>query len=568
MLLCATVSTLVASEPPAPFLRKRVATTSVEPVDYTTRREAGESAAPLHGVAGAGDAPLPADARTPIRRTGVSAPRTGDTRGAEPTGLFSTLVIMGGMLLGLWLLSRSLKKWMSQRFVGLPKDVIDLLGVQPVAPQQSIHLVRVGERLLVIAAGPQGMQTLSEITDPAEVQHLTLLCRSGSPEAASGHRSHHTGHSRTDTNHGNWLTRLTSRNSEATTAEPATVSTPQVRSLGTPEAAVVPLETVDDGDLFVRRSTHRVAGLLLLALLCPSTATAQLPSDQGAAAARPPFSKLPANRDAAPRSSVWLEDSHVESTLPATSTSAIPAGTAIAAATPLDSLTPESVGSSLKLMLLVGVMSLAPAILLMTTCYIRIIVVLGILRQALGVPQFPPTQVLTSLSLFLTAAVMWPVWEAAYREGIEPYSQGQYATSPQQHAAFQTALIATVRPVRSFMSRQIEATNNAAAIDLLLNYGTSADSAAPAPEYYEEVPLRVLLPAYVLSELKTAFLIGFQIYLPFVVIDLVVTSILTSLGLTMLPPNLVSLPLKLLLFILIDGWYLTVELLMNSVAPI
>jgi flagellar biosynthetic protein FliP len=215
---------------------------------------------------------------------------------------------------------------------------------------------------------------------------------------------------------------------------------------------------------------------------------------------------------------------------------------------------------------LVGVLSLAPAILLMTTCYVRIVIVLGILKQALGVQQFPPAQVLASLGLFLTALVMWPVWERAYREGIEPYSRLTFTSRGEQQAAFARACEQTVQPVRTFMSGQIEMTGNEAALDMFLDYESAgAGEETPQPQYYEDVPLRVLLPSFLLSELKTAFLIGFQIYLPFVVIDLVVASVLTGLGLPMLPPAIVSLPLKLLLFVLIDGWFLTVETLLRSV---
>jgi len=246
------------------------------------------------------------------------------------------------------------------------------------------------------------------------------------------------------------------------------------------------------------------------------------------------------------------------------------AGTGVSAesASPLslELASPQGLSQTLRLGLLVGVMSLAPAILLMTTCYVRVIVVLGLLRQAIGAQQFPPTQVLTALSLFLTALVMWPVWERCYREGIQPYTE---SASKSQTADFQTAFTRTAAPVRSFMSQQIEATGNTAAIDLLMEYQAAGTTASTVqPEYYEEVPLQALLPAYVLSELKTAFLIGFQIYLPFVVIDLVVSSVLASLGLGMLSPAVVSLPFKLLLFVLIDGWFLTVELLLQGIPPL
>jgi flagellar biosynthetic protein FliP len=228
---------------------------------------------------------------------------------------------------------------------------------------------------------------------------------------------------------------------------------------------------------------------------------------------------------------------------------------------PLESLALGNLGSTLRMGLAIGVLSLAPAILLMTTCYVRIIVVLGLLRQALGVQQFPPTQVLTALSLFLTALVMWPTWERCYREGIAPYASTTASRAPTESGLRQT-LERTALPLREFMSGQIQTAGNAAAVDMLMSYQPGESTARTPAQFYDDVPLQVLLPAYVLSELRTAFVIGFQVYIPFVVVDLVVTSVLASLGLGALPPAAVSLPFKLLLFVMMDGWFLTVEMLL------
>jgi flagellar biosynthesis protein FliP len=219
---------------------------------------------------------------------------------------------------------------------------------------------------------------------------------------------------------------------------------------------------------------------------------------------------------------------------------------------------PQGLGSSLQVMLLLGVVSLAPAVLLMTTSFVRIAVVLGLLRQALGTQQLPPTQVITSLSLFLSLLIMAPVWKQVYDTAIVPYTQEQISA--------QDAWGAGVRPIRRFMIAQIEETHNTADIYLLLDYtAASTSSAGAAGEIgYDDVPLTVLLPAFMLSELKTAFSIGFQIYLPFLVIDLVVASVMVSMGMMMLPPALVSLPMKLLLFVLLDGWRLVVGMLLDS----
>lgn len=232
-------------------------------------------------------------------------------------------------------------------------------------------------------------------------------------------------------------------------------------------------------------------------------------------------------------------------------------------------LSPGGMSSTLKLMLMLTVLSLAPSILIMTTCFIRFVVVLGLLRQALGTQQLPPNQVIVSLCLFLTFLVMAPVWSDAYENGIRPYSNpepGMAATD------LQTAFERTARPLRRFMSDQIEKTGNSDAVWVFLDFQRPAPDSPEAltwrdPESYDEIPLTVLLPAYMLSELKTAFLIGFQIYLPFLVIDMVVSSVLISMGMMMLPPVLISLPLKLLLFVLIDGWFLTVGMLLESVQP-
>ncbi len=230
-------------------------------------------------------------------------------------------------------------------------------------------------------------------------------------------------------------------------------------------------------------------------------------------------------------------------------------------------VSPSGIGTSLKMLVLMTVLGLVPSILLMTTCFVRFSVVLTLLRQAIGSQQAPPNQVLTALSLFLTFLVMAPVWQRCYDEGIRPYSQPAVGEAALDDV---TAFQRTAAPLRQFMSQQIDRAGNADAVWMLLDFQRPAENTLAAsrwrePLSYDDVPLTVLAPAYLLSELKVAFLIGFQIFLPFLVIDLVVASILTSLGLTMLPPSLISLPFKLLLFVLIDGWFLTVGMLLESV---
>jgi flagellar biosynthesis protein FliP len=216
---------------------------------------------------------------------------------------------------------------------------------------------------------------------------------------------------------------------------------------------------------------------------------------------------------------------------------------------------PEGLTSTIQMVLMLTVLSLAPAVLLMTTSFVRIVIVLGLLRQALGTQQLPSTQVITSISLFLTMLIMAPVWKQSYDEGIEPYVHRQID--------LEQAWDASIQPVRRFMSDQIERTGNTDDIWLFLQYLPDA----PTPESYDDVPLTALLPAFMLSELKTSFLIGFQIYLPFVVLDMVISSVMISMGMLMLPPVLISLPFKLLLFVLADGWRLVVGMLLESFQP-
>jgi len=216
---------------------------------------------------------------------------------------------------------------------------------------------------------------------------------------------------------------------------------------------------------------------------------------------------------------------------------------------------PEGLSSALQVMLLLTVLSLAPAVLLMTTCFVRIVVVLGLLRQALGTQQLPPSQVITSLALFITLLIMAPVWKQVYNQAIVPYTSRQIN--------LEQAWTAGVAPIRTFMSLQIKRTGNTDDVWLFMSYLPDY----PTPASYDDVPLQALLPAFMLSELKTAFLIGFQIYLPFLIIDMVVASVMVSMGMLMLPPVLISLPFKLLLFVLLDGWQLVVGMLMESFQP-
>ncbi len=216
--------------------------------------------------------------------------------------------------------------------------------------------------------------------------------------------------------------------------------------------------------------------------------------------------------------------------------------------------------ASINILVLLTVLSLAPSILILCTCFTRMVIVLGLLRQALGTQGLPPSQVIVGLSLFITFVVMAPTLERMYTNGIQPYAEGTVKDP-------QVAWEQTKQPLRDFMFTQIEATGNWSGVYMMLNY-RGIDTSEPGELTRADVDMLTLIPAYILSELKVAFLLGFRIYLPFLVIDMVIASMLISMGMLMLPPVLISLPFKLLLFVLVDGWQLVVGSLMSSVAVV
>jgi flagellar biosynthetic protein FliP len=209
---------------------------------------------------------------------------------------------------------------------------------------------------------------------------------------------------------------------------------------------------------------------------------------------------------------------------------------------------------------LFGLISLAPVALLMVTAFVRINVVLILLRQALGSPQVPGNQVLTALALLLTALVMRPIGEKVYREAVQPYAAGRVSAAQ--------AWAAGSQPIKAFMIDQIVWTKHEDYLHALHEFAEppSPGRVDPAPVQAQDFPLRVVAPAYLLSELTTALLMGFYIYLPFLVIDLVVSSVLAATGLFMVPPSLVATPIKLVVFVLADGWLLIATVLLSSFA--
>ena len=208
---------------------------------------------------------------------------------------------------------------------------------------------------------------------------------------------------------------------------------------------------------------------------------------------------------------------------------------------------PEEVATALKILAVLTALTLAPAALVVMTAFTRIIVVLAMLRMAIGMQETPPNSVLVSLALFLTLFTMQPVLSQIDSQAFQPYVAGKMG--------FERAAEAGLQPLREFMIRQTRET------DLMLMLDVSQ---APAPQDVDEVRTVHLVPAFMLSELKTAFQIGFVVFLPFLLLDIVVSSILMSMGMLMVPPMMISLPLKLLMFVLIDGWNLVVKALLGS----
>lgn len=422
-----------------------------------------------------------------------------------------------------------------RRGATLPADVFEVLGTAPFAGPHSVRVVRFGPRTLLVAVSSGGCTTLGEISDAEVTARIADACRSGS----AFHR-----------------TRPVS--SPAAAAQAA--------------AAAQTVHAARDG-----RAGRRLAAVALAWLLCSGSALGQAESDRGSPAgaspsvertslerieppesvARPladpvaPAAAAPGSADVAPRR------------LPGPTADPIPALPRPAGRLPGDTagdgglaglIAPDTIAAILPSALLFGVVSLVPAVLLMTTCFVRFSVVLMLLRQGLGTALVPSNQILASLAIFLSALVMWPVWQDCWQRGVEPYRQG--TLEPAQ--AFAEGSL----PIRRWMAVQIEAAGNR---DTLLLFLSRHPSGSREVATYDDVPLETLLPAFLVSELETAFAIGFRMLLPFLVLDLLVATLVVATGLVMLPPTLVSLPLKLVVFVAADGWTLVVRGLLDGI---
>ncbi len=209
--------------------------------------------------------------------------------------------------------------------------------------------------------------------------------------------------------------------------------------------------------------------------------------------------------------------------------------------------TPQDFTNGLQILIWLTILTLAPSILVMTTCFVRLVVVLALTRQALGAGSLPPNQVLTSLALILTFFIMAPTFNEINEKALQPYMNNQITQ--------QVALERGIQPVRTFMFKQTHEKELALFVRM---------AKIEKPKTRDDVPTYILLPAFILSELKTAFTIGFVVYLPFLVIDIVVSSVLVSMGMMFLPPSMIALPFKLIMFVMVDGWYLIVKSLVDS----
>ncbi len=210
---------------------------------------------------------------------------------------------------------------------------------------------------------------------------------------------------------------------------------------------------------------------------------------------------------------------------------------------------PGDVSVLLQIIFFLTILSLAPALLILMTCFTRLVVVFSFLRHALGTQQTPSNQIIAGLALFLTFFIMMPVWLQINNNALQPYLNEEISQ--------EVALKKAIKPIRQFMLKQTREKDLALFVNM---------AKVRRPQNQEDIPTSVLIPAFVISELKTAFVIGFVLFVPFLIIDMVVASVLLSMGMMMLPPIMISLPFKLMLFVLVDGWYLIVGSLVKSFA--
>jgi flagellar biosynthesis protein FliP len=306
-----------------------------------------------------------------------------------------------------------------------------------------------------------------------------------------------------------------------------------------------------------RENIARLAAFLIaMALAAPTAATAQQAPPQSSSSVKSPAS--PASPNSAIQTFTPIPPLRAKLTSSGSSvraTSGLPTTVPLVPLVPLVDLrvrnpsTGQEVAFSVQLLLLLTALSLAPSILILITSFLRISIVLDFVKRALSLQQVPPSQVLMGISLFLTIFIMWPTFQTVYNDSLKPLSDGRIGV--------EQAYLAAEKPFRIFMYNQMR--TNPENIRLFMSM-----RGLPKPTTLADVPTYVLVPAFILNELTVAFKIGILLYIPFIVIDMVVSSILMSMGMIMLPPVMISMPFKLILFVLVDGWGLLTQQLVRS----
>ena len=446
--------------------------------------------------------------RTSVQQRERQGDLTSDTRapGMDYPRVLGALAGVVGLIL--------LLRWCGARFVPAagrrPNRAVEVLARCPLSPKQQVMLLRLGRRLIVVGECGSQLNSLCEITDPDEV--AALVGQLQEDRSASVSRAFGTMF---------WRSRRRFA-PEETPADPPVLEDAEEQA--TVASAREELNGLRERVRLLARhfKSALVVAILPAVIVLSATTSAAAQEKTGAAA----------EGTAAVASAASTGSSPFQFKLP-------------------DLTNRQNVSSALQIIFLLTVLSLAPAILVMTTSFTRIIIVLSLLRQALGTQQLPPNQVLIGLALFMTFLVMGPTWDRVNNEALKPYMDGQIDQG--------TALKGAAGPVRDFMIKQIKAGDNDEDVRLF------AEAAGqPPPSNWDDVKTSALIPAFMLSELKTAFLLGFKIYLPFLIIDMVISTVLISMGMMMLPPVLISLPFKLLLFVLVNGWHLITASLVGS----
>jgi flagellar biosynthetic protein FliP len=440
-------------------------------------------------------------------------------------GIALTLALVLGLLA---VTMRLLRKVSQGGTLGRSKGGVPLEVVQRIAlgPRQGIAVVRIGEQLVAVSVGEGGVRTLAEL-EPAEatapaVVHEPLSGVVQSP-AMGGTRDF-----RTALMHG-------------------------LRSAGLPLVIAAMTATALASQRVSAQATQRPA----TPAAAPSTGTAAPPRPQGAAAPRatPPRTQPTRGATASPATVAQPQRAlGAAPAAPASQAASTSLDDALGKAIPkldlsVDGSSPGGLrlSGSVGIVIMMGLLTLLPTLVLMMTSFTRILIVLQFLKQALGTQTAPPAQVVSALALLLTGFVMAPTMTQVNRVAITPWLDGQI----EQGAMMKNAL----GPMRDFMLRQTRERDIAAFVDM---------AGGPAPARPEDVSTIVLTSAFVTSELRTAFQLGFVLFLPFIVIDIVVSSVLMSMGMFMLPPAMIALPFKLLLFVLVDGWSLLIQSLVQG----